>query len=140
MAGLTEKQKKLVALVVENSGIDGQTMTQGQMLEKAGYKPGSIVNPKAILGSKKVQRAIADTAAEMDSIRSNLLDELKLRDFSEEKAAEIVKMIDTLTKNHQLLSGGVTARTQSAVLLHELSDEELQEMTKLKQPDEDISS
>ena len=122
---LTEKQKKLVKIAVENSGKEGSTMSKGEMLEKAGYSYGSIVNPKAIFGSRSIQRALADVARDMDEVRQKALNELKERDPKKETYKDLIKGVETMTKNHQLLTGGVTERTQSAILLHELTDDEL---------------
>ncbi len=51
---------------------------------------------------------MSEVVEDLTLLRKQALDELKSRNLSEEKYADVVKGIDTFTKNHQLLTGGST--------------------------------
>lgn len=70
----TLKQKKVAKLVVENLTLD-KPLTGGQILEKTGYAPGVIKNPKDILDS------------------AGVLEELKTYGFDTDKAKGVVAEI-----------------------------------------------
>jgi hypothetical protein len=70
----TTRQKKVAKLVVDNLTLD-KPLTGGQILEKTGYAPGVVKNPRDILDSQGVK------------------EELKNYGFDPEKAKEVVAEI-----------------------------------------------
>ena len=70
----TQKQKKVAKLIVENASLD-KPLNGGEILEKTGYAPGVVKNPKDILESAGVQ------------------DELECLGFTEENAKKVVHQI-----------------------------------------------
>jgi len=120
----TPKQEKLIKLLIENYGTTKSTKSLGSMLLDAGYSEASAHNPKIILEGKEVQDGISSVVDDLNMLRQTFLDELKARDVSEERFPDVVKAIDTFTKNSQLLSGKETERTEVTVV----SDERKQEL------------
>lgn len=104
----TPKQEKLLKLLMENYGELGNTKSLGELLKQAGYSAASAKNPKIILEGKEMQEGINNVVSDLELLRQQALDELKSRDISKERYADVVKGVDTLTKNHQLLTGGST--------------------------------
>tara|TARA_Y100000361_G_scaffold141337_1_gene146305 strand:+ start:166 stop:516 length:351 start_codon:yes stop_codon:yes gene_type:complete len=104
----TPKQEKLVNLLIENYGTEGITKPLGELMIEAGYSPESAKNPKLILEGEGVQEGIKNTVKSLETLREKALTELQARDLSEEPMRDVVKAVDTYTKNHQLLSGGAT--------------------------------
>ena len=70
----TQKQKKVAKLIVENASLD-KPLNGGEILEKTGYAPGVIKNPKDILESEGVQ------------------EELEVLGFTEANAKKVVQQI-----------------------------------------------
>ena len=118
----TPKQEKLLKLLIENYGEVGSTKSLGQLLKEAGYSDASAHNPKIILESKEIQEGLNDVIADLEELRRDALKALKEKDLSEERYSDIVKGIDTLTKNHQLLTGGETERNNAPVLVKFIKD------------------
>lgn len=110
----TPKQEKLVTLLIENYGA-AKPRSLGDLMLEAGYSEASAHNPKLILEGEAVQVGIKDAANRIEQIRNNALAELEARDVSEERYSDVVKAVDLLTKNHQLLSGGETERNEMTI-------------------------
>lgn len=104
----TPKQEKLLKLIMENYGELGSTKSLGELMLEAGYTEASAKNPKLILEGKEMQEGISDVVSDLELLRANALNELKARDLEKEPMRDVVKAIDTYTKNHQLLTGGKT--------------------------------
>lgn len=113
----TPKQEKLIKLLLDNMGTEGETKTLKNMLSEAGYSESIQKNPYLILEGEAVQEGLADAAKDLELLRANALNELKARDISEERYADVIKAVDTLTKNHQLLTGGETERNLQPLLV-----------------------
>lgn len=126
----TPKQQKLIKLLIENYGATDSTKSLGEMLLEAGYSEASAHNPKLIIEGKEVQEGLSDVVDDLNLLRQNALNELKARDLSEERFPDVVKAIDTFTKNAQLLSGGATKRQEIGVLSEERKEELLSLLTR----------
>lgn len=103
----TPKQQKFIKLLSENLG-NGNTKTLGQIALEAGYSESMSESPHQILQTLAVKEGMSSVVDDLAQLRQRALDELKARDLSEERYADVVKGLDTLTKNHQLLTGGST--------------------------------
>jgi hypothetical protein len=113
----TPKQEKLIKLILDNMGTLGSTKTMGELLKEAGYSESIQKNPYLILQSDAVKEGINEVAEQIESLRSKALTELQARDLSGEQYRDVIKAVDVLTKNHQLLTGGETERTQPQPLV-----------------------
>lgn len=118
----TPKQEKLISLLLENLGTGGNTKTLGQMLLEAGYSENQAKNPYQILETKGVQEGLSDVVNDLDILRKNALNDLKARNLEKEPYRDVIKAVDTLTKNHQLLTGGETERVNTPVLVKFVGD------------------
>ena len=106
----TTKQEKLLKLILENMGEQGLTKTKAELLNEAGYSEAIQKNPYLIFESDTIQEGLSDVVKDLELLRSKALNELKARDLEKEPMRDVVKAIDTYTKNHQLLTGGDTSR------------------------------
>ncbi len=113
----TPKQEKLIRLILDNIGARGLTKTMGELLAEAGYSESIQKNPYLILNSETIQEGLVDVANDMDKIRRKALNELMARDIEKEPYRDVVKAVDVMTKNHQLLTGGDTERVDTPVLV-----------------------
>lgn len=118
----TPKQEKLIRIVLENMGTTNGTKTMGEMLKEAGYSEAIQKNPYLIFQSEAVQEGMKSVAEDMDVLRKNALSELKARDLEKEPYRDVIKAVDILTKNHQLLTGGETERATQPLLVTFISD------------------
>lgn len=120
----TPKQEKLIKLILENLGNQDETKTMGEMLKEAGYAESIQKNPKLIFESEAIQEGLSDVVSDLEKLRSDYLNELKTRDIEKEPMRDVVKAIDTFTKNHQLLTGGDTERNTQPLLVKIIGEDE----------------
>lgn len=102
----TQKQKKVAKLVIENLSLD-KPLNGGQILEKTGYAPGVVKNPKDILQSEGVQN------------------ELKVLGFDPQKAKEVVAEILQFGEND-------TVKLKAADMIFKVSDTYAPEKKKIE--------
>ncbi len=117
----TPKQEKLVTLLLENYGRP-DTRPLGELLLEAGYSENSAKNPKLIIEGKEVQEALSLVADDLDHLRQRAINELKARDIEKEPYRDVIKAVDILTKNHQLLTGGETERNLTPLTVRIIRD------------------
>lgn len=110
----TPKQEKFINLLVENLG-SGNKKSLGEMLLEAGYSKSIAKNPYQILETEAVKEAINPVAEQMARLRQKALDSLEERELEKEPVRDVVKAVDTFTKNHQLLTGGKTESNEITV-------------------------
>lgn len=104
----TPKQEKLIKLLMENYGAKKNTKPLGELMLEAGYSEASAKNPKLIIESEEIQNGISEFVSMLDDKRRMAI--VKLTDDKLEKssAKDLASIVDVLTKNHQLLTGGET--------------------------------
>ena len=103
---MTEKQKKLVKEFSENFGKKGFTKTIEQMMIDAGYEESTAKQQSATLvGIREELKPIVEQLEAKRQIAINKISDEKLDDT---KARDLAYIVDILTKNIQLLSGGAT--------------------------------
>lgn len=105
----TPKQEKLVSLLIENYG-NPKTRSLGELMLEAGYSENSAKNPQLIIQGKEVQEGLSSVAEDLNILRQRAINELKARNIEKEPYRDVVRAVETFTKNHQLLSGGETER------------------------------
>ena len=106
---LTPKQQKFVDLLIENYGRKGKTKTLGSLMIEAGYSESSATNPKIII-NEEMMEAIGPVIDKMESIRTKALDAITDEKLEASNPRDNIYIVDTLTKNIQLLSGKETDR------------------------------
>jgi len=109
---LTPKQQKLVNLLMVNYGNKKGTKTLKELMILAGYSEQSAKNPKLILESEDVKDGIKGFIDSMSDKRKMALTYLTAKKFSKSPPREIAYVMDILTKNMQLLSGGKTSNEE----------------------------
>lgn len=109
----TPKQQKLIKLLMENYGKQGETKSLGELLLEAGYSEETAKNPKLILSSPTIEDGIKDFLNQLDDKRRLALTKITERKLDKAPAREVAYVLDILTKNFQLLSGGATERKET---------------------------
>lgn len=122
----TQKQQKLINLIVANLGNVKETKTMKELMLEAGYSKSQSTNPYQILESETIQEGIQPFVDKLLRERERIMDELAQRDISDERYKDMVDSMDKFTKNAQLLSGGHTENVK-----HDLSDYTDAELAKL---------
>lgn len=113
----TPKQEKLIKLLIENYGKKGETKTLGQILVDAGYSEESAKNPHLLIGSSVVQEGIEDFIKTLTDKRGLAITKISEEKLEKSSARDLASIVDTLTKNHQLLTGGDTERGTQPLLV-----------------------
>lgn len=106
----TPKQQKLIKLIFENLGTPKNTKTMGELILEAGYSKAMSTNPQQIFRSETIQDGISDFIKSLDDKRRLALKEITPKKLEKAPARENAYIVDILTKNMQLLSGGETSR------------------------------
>ena len=104
----TQKQKNLIHNLSININNPKETKTQKQLLIDSGYKPSTAQRSTEIIQSPTIQKAIRPIIRKLDREKKRILQELSMRDLTNEKYFILTKSFDILTKNSQLLSGRST--------------------------------
>lgn len=117
----TPKQQKLINLLIENYG-NPDTKTLGELMLEAGYSVNSAKNPQLIIQGKEVQEGLSSVADDLAFLRQKAIDELKARNIDSEPYRDVVRAVESFTKNHQLLSGGETERSGVTINVVKYSD------------------
>lgn len=111
----TPKQEKLIKLVLENLGSKGVTKTLGELIREAGYEESMAKNPYQIFESETIKEGLSEVVSELEKKRKMALNALTKDKIEDEKAKDLADIVDKLTKNIQLLSGGETERTKHII-------------------------
>lgn len=119
----TIKQLNLIKIVQEQLGTKGDK-TLAQMMIEAGYSKAISKNPYLIFDSDVIQEGLKDFLSQLDDKRRRAITHLTDTKLKAAPARELAYVIDTLTKNHQLLTGNATQNV--AVGLKHLKDDELE--------------
>lgn len=106
---LTPKQQKFVDLLIDNYGKKGKTKSLGALMIEAGYSETSAINPKLLI-TPEMMDAISPVLEKMEKIRTKALDSITDEKLENSNPRDNAYIIDTLTKNIQLLSGKETER------------------------------
>lgn len=112
---LTIKQQRLVALIGENLRKKGGIKAMGALLLEAGYAPSVAIKPSIITESETIKSAIQEFTDELDLKRRMALKHITDAKLKKTSAAALSQVVDTLTKNHQLLMGKATANIAHGV-------------------------
>lgn len=118
--------------VVETLG-SGKKVILGEIIRKNGYADNTADNPKNITETESYKRIINPVVDEWIEERNRLTKELKTRDLKGERYETVMKSIDLITKNIQLLSGG---KTENIGLDEGLTNKEKEGLKKLLNKDE----
>lgn len=119
----TPKQEKLIKLLIENYGTQGETKSLGKLMIEAGYSEESAKNPNLILSSETIKEGIEDFRKQLVDKRRRAITHLTDDKLEKSDARSLSSIIDTFTKNIQLLGGQPTEINR--IDLSSLSNEEL---------------
>lgn len=104
----TPKQNKFIKLLLENLGKPSNTKTLGEMILEAGYSETMAKNPYQILESETIQEGIEDFIKILDDKRRMAVTKITEDKLDKASARDNAYISEVLTKQHQLLNGGVT--------------------------------
>ena len=121
---MTLNQKKVIKKTLEKIGKNG-LLNKGNILKEIGYSKHNQDNPKNIYDSKGVKEGLEPLTDGLRSEINKIQKEMELRDITQEKYKELGEVQDKKIKNYQLLSGGITDRTEVIdISAEELADYE----------------
>jgi len=106
--------------VLETLG-SGEKVILGEIMRKNGYADNTADNPLNVTETKSYQAVIKPVVKRWEKERERLTTELESRDLTDERYETIIKAIDLITKNIQLLSGGATDLTKVILIDKELA-------------------
>jgi hypothetical protein len=112
MKNLTPKQEAFVNGWVENSFKVGEKKTMGEIALDAGYARGQAVNPNRILKCKAVKEKLSTYVKEVERVRNTAIKQMTKDKLIKSDPAKLAYITDIMTKQHQLLSGEPTERTE----------------------------
>ena len=107
---LTPKQQKLITLISENLGKTGDTKTLGKMILEAGYSKSMSESPQQILKSHTMRYIMQEFMDELRHKAQMSLSAITPKKLKDASARDNAAIVDTLTKNAELLSGHSTER------------------------------
>lgn len=101
--------KNVAKEVLETIG-KGKKVSLGKIARKNGYSDNTADNPKLITETKSYKEVVNPIVKRWEKERERLTTELESRDLSEERYETVIKAVDLVTKNIQLLTGKETER------------------------------
>jgi len=111
----TPKQEKLIKLLMDNYGKQGETKSLGELMIEAGYTKESAKNPKLILDSPVIQEGVEDFVKTLKDKRRLAITKLTEDKLEKSSARDLSNITDVFTKNIQLLSGEDTDRSEMKI-------------------------
>ncbi len=117
-----------VAKEVSENIRKGKKVKLGEIIKKNGYSESTSESPQRVTETDSYKEAINPIVNEWVKERNRLTKELQGRDLSKERYETMMKSLDVITKNIQLLSGG---NTESVKIDDGLSDEQKQKLLEL---------
>ena len=112
---MTPKQEKFVRILIENTKAKGSTKTLGEMMVEAGYTEKNSKNPYQVLQSDGVKEELTGFVKELENKRKKALNYLTDSKLDEAKAKDLITVINGLTKDIQLLTGGDTEKLNTTI-------------------------
>ena len=106
---LTPKQEKVISLMVENSRVNGNTKSKGEIMRLAGYSKAIQVVPSKVLNSETIKDKLKPFIKKLEAKREMAINEITAKKLKKAGARDTAGVLDILIKNTQLLGGGATA-------------------------------
>ena len=107
----TIRQQKVVNKTKECLG-KSKSLNKGKIVEESGYSKSSIINPQRVYNTKYVKKELNSFIKQLEEKRQMAVDAITKGKLTSSKAKDLAGIIDTLTKNIQLLSGEATEKTE----------------------------
>ena len=111
----SEDAKQVARDVLESVG-KGQKTVLRKIIKKNGYAQNTADSPKQVTETKSYKEVINPVVNKWIIERDRLTKELESRDLTGERYETVIKSIDIITKNIQLLTGGKTENVGVEVL------------------------
>ena len=105
----SENAKKVARKVSENLR-NGKKVILGEIIREVGYSDSVSKSPTIVTETDSYKEEISPIVNRWAKERDRLTAELEKRDLSKERYETVMKSIDIVTKNIQLLSGGATEK------------------------------
>jgi len=99
---------RAVALEVIEHVRKGERPVLGKIIKKHGYTKSISLHPGKVTKTKDYQAVISDFVKALDEKRKRAISHINEGKLKKSSARDLAYITDTLTKNHQLLSGGHT--------------------------------
>jgi len=106
----TNRQVKVVKKTIENLS-SKKPINKQKILESVGYSENTAKTPEIVYGTKYVKKELNSFIKQLEEKRQMAIDAITKGKLTSSKAKDLAGIIDTLTKNIQLLSGEATEKT-----------------------------
>lgn len=124
MAVPSERLKKLPQALLENRGSHHAAM------QAVGYSENYAANPSQLRSTAAYAEVMAPVAKQLEERRQAAIKRLTDVKLDKAKATEVMEVIDKLTKNIQILTGGVTQNVKFS--FEEMSEDQLRALAARK--------
>jgi len=106
----SENAKNVAHKVLESMG-KGEKINLGKIIRSEGYSDNTADSPKQVTDTKSYKETINPFLEQLEAERNRILMEISIKDLDKERHTDLVRSLDTITKNVQLLSGKETERS-----------------------------
>lgn len=111
---LQERLIKIMSDYLKNPPTDPKKRRSlGSIVTEAGYGKSVAANPNLVFRNPTVKKRLDNVLTELANKRNKALDHITDRKLADSSARDLAYITSELTKNHQLLSGGATERTDN---------------------------
>ena len=107
---LTQKQEKVLNLMVANGGRIGETDTKKDILRQAGYSESIAHEPAKVLESPAIKNKLTEFINRLEEKRDMAINAITPDKIKSTNARDLASIADVFIKNSQLLGGNATER------------------------------
>ena len=112
---MAKENPKNVARKVSESIRKGKLVNLGKIIKKSGYSEATSKSPTVVTNTKAYQEEIKPIVRQMERERQRIMTEMENKDLTKVQYEGLGRVFDAMTKNIQLLSGGVTERSKISI-------------------------
>lgn len=119
---MAKENPQIVARKISESIRAGKRINKGQILRDAGYSKSTSEKPALVTETKAYKEAVKPFLEKLEAERDRIIAAIATKNLDDEKHNDLVRSLDTVTKNVQLLSGKETERTGVTIELVSYED------------------
>lgn len=109
---MASENAKAVAREVIKKVQKGEKVVVGEIIDKQGYAPSMKSHPNKVTNTKSYKEETKPIVRAWEKERQRIAKEMKVKDLNDVQYEQLARVMDILTKNIQLLTGGATERTE----------------------------
>ena len=86
----------------------GKRIKFGEIIKRNGYSDITATVPTQVTNTKSYKRVMLPIVKQLENERQRVMSAMREKDLDEVQYDKLADVLDKITKNHQLLSGGAT--------------------------------